>query len=466
MAEEHRFAIPSFVTSYLEDAGYKVAFTEMREHIQAWGDWLCARGDFYDYQDKDGAGRSYRVHRRSVHPAKKVCKEWSTLLLNECTQVQCENEECNEWLASYLADIGFWSRGQGLVLKAFGIGTGAWALWVDTEEPKLLPRRYWADMVIPLSWDDDGVTECAFCTSATVRGEKVTQLQMHVVGDGGTYVIRTTVFDSNGERIDADGNLGELDTGCPTPTFAIVRPAIDNLIVDGSPYGVSVFCDAIDAIQAVDLAYDAVFSEVDLGKMRVFLSDMMFEVEEGEGSEGDGHRPPIPFGKNDCAVFRKVSSNDDLIKEFAPALRTDAQTRAYKTALQSLGDLCGFGLSYFDTDSAGGIRTATEVSSDNSQLMRSIRMHENLLGDAIAQISRAILHCARRYLNAELPPEGTVTVNFDDSIIQDTAAEKAQDMAEVASGLMQPWEFRVKWYGEDEKEARRNAGTVIEDGGY
>ncbi len=48
---------------------------------------------------------------------------------------------------------------------------------------------------------------------------------------------------------------------------------------------------------------------------------------------------------------------------------------------------------------------------------------------------------------------------FDDSIIQDTEAEKTRDMKEVAAGLMQPWEYRVRWYGESEDKARRNVGT-------
>ena len=45
-------------------------------------------------------------------------------------------------------------------------------------------------------------------------------------------------------------------------------------------------------------------------------------------------------------------------------------------------------------------------------------------------------------------------VTFDDSIITDTTAEKRQDMEECDHGLMQPWEYRVKWYGEDERTAR------------
>ena len=47
-------------------------------------------------------------------------------------------------------------------------------------------------------------------------------------------------------------------------------------------------------------------------------------------------------------------------------------------------------------------------------------------------------------------------VQYDDSIIQDVAAEKEQDMREVGV-TMAVWEYRAKWYGEDEKTAKARA---------
>ena len=112
-------------------------------------------------------------------------------------------------------------------------------------------------------------------------------------------------------------------------------------------------------MQAVDLTFDALVSEIDVSKMRVFLSDVLFDREKS----GD-KTISIPFGRQDCTVFRKVMSTEDTIQEFAPALRTSSQSEAFRIALQMLGDLCGFGLGYFDFDeSRGYVRTATEVSS-------------------------------------------------------------------------------------------------------
>ena len=192
---------------------------------------------------------------------------------------------------------------------------------------------------------------------------------------------------------------------------------------------------------------------MDVSKKRVFLSDVLFDKDQ----DAKGRRVSIPFGKGDCTVFRKVMSTDDVIQEFAPALRTGLQAEAFRISLQMLGDLCGFGISYFDTDdSRGFVKTATEVSSDNSALMRNIRRHENGLEGGLVGISRAVM-AVSRVLGESIPDEGGMRVLFDDSIIQDTAAEKAQDMAEIAAGLLRPWEYRVKWLGEDEKTAKARA---------
>ena len=35
---------------------------DMEPWIREWDAWMGARGEFYDYDDTDGAGRRYRVH--------------------------------------------------------------------------------------------------------------------------------------------------------------------------------------------------------------------------------------------------------------------------------------------------------------------------------------------------------------------------------------------------------------------
>lgn len=419
--------VPECVRSYLREAGYSTrALEDMEPHVREWDSWMRAIGEFYDYRDTDGFGRVYQVHRRTIMPAMRVCREWGSLLLDEKTVVVCESRECVDWLASFFSSTNFWGRAQETVVRAFGLGTGAFAVWLDVGRRLVRVRHYDARMVVPLSWDAEGVRECAFVTRCFSRGALLDQLQMHVMGDDGTYRIRTVCFDGDGRVVGVPGVAEDVGTGSVGPTFGIVRPAVPNTRVDFSPYGQSVFADAVDA-----------------GKMRVFLSDVMFDQERA----ADGRRVPIPFGKGDCTVFRKVMSTEDTIQEFAPALRTEAQGKAFRLALQVLGDLVGLGTNYFDLDNVGYVKTATEVSSDNSALMRNIRKNENALQGALADVSRAVLSCGR-LMGAALPDEGDVSVIYDDSIVQDTAAEKRQDMEEVAAGLVTREEYRRKWYGE------------------
>ena len=469
--------MPEHVKDYLRKLGFVLPLDDMEPWILSWDDWMSARGEFYDYGDKDGMGRVYEVHRRSIHPAMRVCKEWGSLLLNEDVKVVSEDQRVTDWLGSFFSSTNFMSAAQATLVKAFGLGTGAWALWVDLDRKKVRIRHYDARMVIPLTWDEDGVTECAFVTRAFYRGKAVDQLQMHLrggvsfsadlsqtspstsshglsngllnMGDEETYRIVTVCFGSEGNEFAPVGVAPVFDTGCAFPTFGIVKLAVTNTRVDMSPYGQPVFADAVDAVQAVDLTFDALVSEIDVSKMHVFLSDVLFDREKS----GD-KAISIPFGKQDCTVFRKVMSTEDTFQEFAPALRTSSQSEAFRIALQMLGDLTGFGIGYFD-ESHGYVRTATEVSSDNSALMRNIRRHENALRSPISDIARAVM-CVSRGFGEDIPDEGVMRIMFDDSIIQDVAAEKAQDMAEVGV-TMNAWEYRTKWYGEDEKTAKVRA---------
>lgn len=149
---------------------------------------------------------------------------------------------------------------------------------------------------------------------------------------------------------------------------------------------------------------------------------------------------------------------EGLIQEFAPTLRVEAQANAFRISLQMLGDSTGFGIGYFDYDNLGYVKTATGVASDNSALLRNIRRHENDLEGALVGISRAVMGMSRA-LGEGVLDEGGMRVMFDDSIITDTAAEKAQDMREVGM-TMAAWGYRSKWYGEEEAVARKCASEL------
>ncbi len=281
---EDEYWVPECVKGYLRACGFSTRVLEdMEPYVREWDSWMRAVGEFYDYRGTDDFGRVYQVHRRSIMPAMRVCREWGSLLLDEKTTVACDSQECTDWLGSFFSSTNFWGRAYETVVRAF-------AVWMDVGRRVVMVRHYDARMVVPLSWDSEGIRECAFVTRAYRNGESVDQLQMCLFGDDGVYRIRSVCFDKGGRMVSVPGVADEVVTGNLGPTFDIVRPSVPNTRVDFSPCRQSVFADAIDAVQSVDLAYDALINEIDTGKMRVFLSDAMFDQQK----DSNGKRVPIP----------------------------------------------------------------------------------------------------------------------------------------------------------------------------
>jgi hypothetical protein len=85
----------------------RLPLEDMEGHIAEWDRWMRSAGELYDYRDTEGLGRVYEVHRRSIMPAMRVCREWGSLLLNEKTSVACGCRECTDWLERFFSATGF-----------------------------------------------------------------------------------------------------------------------------------------------------------------------------------------------------------------------------------------------------------------------------------------------------------------------------------------------------------------------
>ena len=78
----------------------------------------------------------------------------------------------------------------------------------------------------------------------------------------------------------------------------------------------------------------------------------------------------------------------------------------------------------------------------------------------LVSLIRMTRACAVSLLGYALPSLGSVYVDFDDSFFVDPAAERARDLSEVTAGLMAPWEFRMRHYGESEETARAVLASI------
>lgn len=211
--------------------------------------------------------------------------------------------------------------------------------------------------------------------------------------------------------------------------------------------GISVFANAIDVLKGIDLIYDSYQNEFRLGKKRIILPLTMAQIMRNE----NGDTIPV-FDDNDTEFYAvKETDNFNQLKEINMEIRSESHLGALQNSLNLLSSLTGLGNDRFMFDKYNGeMKTATEVISEKSELFQNLKKHELILGAAIKK-----LYCAILYLNGKKIDETDIKIDFDDSIIQDKEKEFAQDLQLVSSGIMQKWEFRVKYFNESDEEAKK-----------
>ena len=133
-------------------------------------------------------------------------------------------------------------------------------------------------------------------------------------------------------------------------------------------------------------------------------------------------------------------------------LRTQEHNAGIQDMLNVLSSKCGFGENHYKYDN-GNISTATQVVSENSSLFRTLKKHELILNDVLVQICRTILRMGNLYMKAGLNEDVDITVDFDDSIIEDAASQLNSMKADVDAGYLRPEIYLAKKYGVTEEQA-------------
>lgn len=57
-------------------------------------------------------------------------------------------------------------------------------------------------------------------------------------------------------------------------------------------------------------------------------------------------------------------------------------------------------------------------------------------------------------MNAGLDEDVEISIDFDDSIVEDETANFSRDLQLLNAGIMNDWEFRMRWMNEDEATAK------------
>ena len=435
---------------------------------------------FHKYYIKTGTTTFTNLEKLPLYMAKKTGEDWANHLINEKCDIIIPQKEL---LDDILDKTKSWTKLNRGIEQSFCLGYGFMVqgvknLEIDEEgvvvgnKDAYITNDYVpAIMCRPLTYVDREVEDIAFVFENT----KYINVILHIRDTRKTIKIddKTEINNENYNNYDIvnikvrnSGDFGieerfTFHTKSPIKLFQPIQPNICNNADLDNPLSISVYANAISTLMAIDNAYDSLNNEIQLGRKRVVADvDQYTEVDE-KGNKVN------TFDPNDALIYSipardtKVGEGQkQLLEDISGQLRINDIVAALNQQLSIYSSKVGLGENYYRfSDMQKGVTTATQVISENSTLYKTMRKHEILLEQSLKDMVLSLVYLNNTFTsNPTINIKGysDITIQFDDSIIEDTNAQKTSDRQDVENGVMSKVEYRMKYYGEDEKTAIKN----------
>jgi A118 family predicted phage portal protein len=212
--------------------------------------------------------------------------------------------------------------------------------------------------------------------------------------------------------------------------------------------------------------FDSLQREFVLGKKRIIAPARSMKVAAGV----NGGRPARYFDADDEVWEALATDNPEDLKIYDNSvdLRVEPHIAGINGDLAILCAQIGFDPGTLSFDASRGLKTATEVISENSKTFGTVKAHENIIRDSLEQMVHAIFELAVHYgltykgqsIESLIAGGYNVAVTFDDSIIEDKNAEINRGVMMVGSGLMSRKKFLIDVLGYTPEEAENDLEEI------
>ena len=345
-----------------------------------------------------------------------------------------------------------------------------------------------ADQFVPTSWNNAEVNEAVFVDRTAKNGYYYTRLEWHE-WNGTTYEVRNELYKADikpngGECQDILGFRYPLNLVYPNITewaklpvskslFSYFRTPTANNLDDNSPLGVSIYANAMDTLHALDIAYDSFVREFRLGKKRIIVpARMIKQVQDPVSGQ------MVRYFDATDETYEALSTDDPdslKIQDNSVTLRVEEHVAGINALLNILCLQVGLSASTFSFDVKNGLKTATEVVSENSKTYKTVKNFQNMIKPAIVRLVENIIAVASIYnleyegkSIAELAKQGyEVSVVMDDGITQDRQTNINEGIQLVNAKLMSKKKFLTDpKYGQGltEEQAQAELEQIANEG--
>ena len=440
----------------------------IKTYIEQWKSWYQGSvKSFHNYFIYNGQ-RKVNKKRFTLNMAKEISEDWADILWSEKCKISLKDENTQKQFDELADSLDLYTLITQLIEKSGALGTemavvSAYdiiknedGMTLDVSNAKTRVNIVDIDWIFPLSWDNTGITECAFESVKYIGGQKYVVLSVHKLNDKGNYVIYNHLFsETNGnltEILGQEGTENEFDTQSNIKWFATFKPLLTNNLFENNPFGIPHYANAIDVMKTVDIDFDAFKNEVKDGRRRTFARAEMFNYDDGSQK--------LTFDPNDTDIYMlpKGANKDDLIQSDTDNLRVNEQIGALNTSLNILGNKVGFGENHYHFDGTN-LSTATAVISSNSKMARRMKKLQIGYESAIYDLVKAICYVSTTFGKYNLNTDDMV-IQFDDSVIEDKNAESDRALRELSAGVLSKVEYRTKIYGESPEIAKKAIAEI------
>lgn len=434
----------------------------------------------------------------TMNAGKMACSQMARYVWNERCSITAsmasapDDDPLDGFLQYVLKDNCFGSAFGDLLEKSFALGGGALKEWVevpkdengnDIGEGKVRIGYMMASQFVPTAWDNSKVTSGIFVSREARDGYYYTVVEWHH-WDGTTYRITNDLYRQPIKGSEPQNILGwwyPLDKVYPLLSpdttiedvhqafFQYIRPFGANYADDNSPLGMSIYAPALNTLHGLDIMFDSLQREFVLGKKRIIAPARSMKVSAGV----NGSRPDRYFDADDEVWEALATDNPEDLKIYDNSvdLRVEPHITGINGDLSILCAQIGFDPGTLSFDATKGLKTATEVISENSKTFGTVKAHENLLKDALVDMVHAIFDLAVRYgltwegktVESLISGGYDVSVQFDDSIIEDKNAEINRGVSLVGAGLLSKKKFMTDLLGYTPEDADSELKQISEE---
>ena len=433
----------------------------------------------------------------TMNAGKMACSQMARYVWNErCSITASSTDEdedpVNEFLQDVLKNNRFGTAFGDLLEKAFALGGGALKEWVeipkdengnDIGEGKIRIGYTMASQFVPTAWDNSRVNAGIFISREARDGYYYTVVEWHRL-DGTVYRVTNDLYRMPIKGTEPQNILGwwyPLNEIYPLLSpdttiydvhnafFQYIRPFGANYADDNSPLGMSIFAPALNTLHGLDIMFDSLQREFVLGKKRIIAPARAMKT-----AVLNGGRPDRYFDADDEVWEALATDNPEDLKviDNSVDLRVEPHLNGINGDLSILCAQIGFDPGTLSFDATKGLKTATEVISENSKTFGTVKAHENIIADSLKAMVDAIFELAVHYgltwkgqtVESLISGGYEVSVKFDDSIIQDKDAEISQGTMLVGAGLMSKKKFMMDTLGYTEEVADKELAQIGEEG--